>query len=387
MIINNLCIGGIQKAFVNLVKELVDNYDITLVVFSNHGDLKKQLPDNIKIITLNDQLEVLGLSQKEVMGKGLKSIIIRTLGAIFSRIFDNRIPINLLMSKVKLDESYDYGISYMQFAPSKLFAGGTNEFLIKCVNATNKITFIHSDFKNYGGNTPYTQEMYSRFDRIAICSNSSREQFLKVLPKLSAKTYVVKNCNNYDEIKRMSNEGTVKYNKKFINVVSVSRLSIEKGVDRGIKAIAKCIREGIKVKYHIVGDGLERRKLEQIAIDYGVEKEIKFYGNQINPYKFMKEADLLLFPSIHEAAGLVVEEAKALNLPILATKTISSQEMILDNDLGWICENNEYDLTKKMFLLLSDPMILEKKKTSINMLDCNNIIAVQQFNEMLNNRR
>ena len=38
-----------------------------------------------------------------------------------------------------------------------------------------------------------------------------------------------------------------------------------------------------------------------------IEKEINFYGNQINPYSFMKAADLLLFPSIHEAAGLVVE--------------------------------------------------------------------------------
>ena len=380
-----MCIGGIQKAFVNLMKELANNYDITLVVFSNHGGLKKALPVNIKLITLNDNLEVLGLSQKEVMKKGIRSIIIRTLGAVFSRVFSNRIPINLLINKLKLSGNYDYGISYMQFAPAKLFTGGTNEFLINCVNATNKITFVHSDFKNYGGNTFYTQKMYRKFDRIAVCSNSSREQFLKVLPELSCKTFVVKNCNDYDEIKKMSDEAMIKYNKEFINVLTVSRLSIEKGVERGIKAIAKCIRKGIKVKYHIVGDGPEKKRLEQIAAKYGVEKEINFYGNQINPYSFMKAADLLLFPSIHEAAGLVVEEARVLKLPILATKTISSQEMILDNDLGWICENNEYDLTKKLFLLLSNPMILKKKKANINTLDCNNIISVQQFNKMINN--
>ena len=331
-IINNLCIGGIQKAFVNLMKELANNYDITLVVFSNHGGLKKALPVNIKLITLNDKLEVLGLSQKEVMKKGIRSIIIRTLGAVFSRVFSNRIPINLLINKLKLSGNYDYGISYMQFAPAKLFTGGTNEFLINCVNATNKITFVHSDFKNYGGNTFYTQKMYRKFDRIAVCSNSSREQFLKVLPELSCKTFVVKNCNDYDEIKKMSDEAMIKYNKEFINVLTVSRLSIEKGVERGIKAIAKCIRKGIKVKYHIVGDGPEKKRLEQIAAKYGVEKEINFYGNQINPYSFMKAADLLLFPSIHEAAGLVVEEARVLKLPILATKTISSQEMILDKN-------------------------------------------------------
>ena len=227
--------------------------------------------------------------------------------------------------------------------------------------------------------------MYRKFDRIAVCSNSSREQFLKVLPELSCKTFVVRNCNDYDEIKKMSDEAMIKYNKEFINVLTVSRLSIEKGVERGIKAIAKCIRKGIKVKYHIVGDGPEKKRLEQIAAKYGVEKEINFYGNQIDPYSFMKAADLLLFPSIHEAAGLVVEEARVLKLPILATKTISSQEMILDNDLGWICENNEYDLTKKLFLLLSNPMILKKKKANINTLDCNNIISVQQFNKMINN--
>lgn len=57
----------------------------------------------------------------------------------------------------------------------------------------------------------------------------------------------------------MSDEAMIKYNKEFINVLTVSRLSIEKGVERGIKAIAKCIRKGIKVKYHIVGDGPEKK--------------------------------------------------------------------------------------------------------------------------------
>ena len=70
------------------------------------------------------------------MKKGIRSIIIRTLGAVFSRVFSNRIQINLLINKLKLSGNYDYGISYMQFAPAKLFTGGTNEFLINTIFIT-----------------------------------------------------------------------------------------------------------------------------------------------------------------------------------------------------------------------------------------------------------
>ena len=48
---NNLDMGGIQKSLVNLVKEVYEEYDITLMLFSKSGSLLRELPESVKIIT------------------------------------------------------------------------------------------------------------------------------------------------------------------------------------------------------------------------------------------------------------------------------------------------------------------------------------------------
>ena len=48
---NNLEIGGIQKSLVNLVKEVYQEYEVTLMLLSKSGELLCEIPDEVKIIT------------------------------------------------------------------------------------------------------------------------------------------------------------------------------------------------------------------------------------------------------------------------------------------------------------------------------------------------
>lgn len=183
-VINNMKIGGIQKSLINLLSEINDLYDISLIVFSPDGCLMKYLPSNIKIVPVNPLLQVLGINQKESYGKGLKILSLQTFCAIFTRVFGNGWIINLLVKIGSIKETFDYAISYAQFFPAKYFVGGTNEYVLNCVKANSKIAFVHSDFENYGGNNKYTRSKYKEFDKIAFCSNSVRDGFLKIMPEL-----------------------------------------------------------------------------------------------------------------------------------------------------------------------------------------------------------
>ena len=383
-VINNMKIGGIQKSLVNLLNEISYMYDIHLVIFYPYGELMELLPKNIKIISVNPLLQVLGISQKESYKLSLKIILLQTFGAVWSRIFGNKVLVNWLVKKNKIDEYFDYAISYAHFQPLKYFLGGTNEFVLNCVNAKNKITFVHGDFKNYGGNSKYARKKYQLFDKVAFCSKSIRDGFLEIMPELSNKTYVVENFNSYSKIKDLAYSNVIIYPKDYFNVVSICRLSSEKGINKSIEAVKYCLEKNLKVKYHIVGDGPEKNRLQELTRRLGLNNNVFFYAETSNPYVFLPNADLLLFPSVHEAAGLIVEEAAFLGIPVLATKTISSKEMILDKGYGWVCANEDNAFAKELeYLLLNKDKIMSKKKY-LNKIKFNNVLNLKQFYKLIN---
>ena len=63
---NNLHIGGIQRALVNLLKEISTDYDITLLLFSKSGPLLCEIPDGVKIVTPSGVYRTLGLEKKDM---------------------------------------------------------------------------------------------------------------------------------------------------------------------------------------------------------------------------------------------------------------------------------------------------------------------------------
>ena len=74
-------------------------------------------------------------------------------------------------------------------------------------------------------------------------------------------------------------------------------------------------------------------------MENGLSERIIFHGAVENPYPYKKQADFFFLPSFHEAAPLVLEEAKLLGLPILTTETLSARTLV--GDLGIVCQNDD----------------------------------------------
>lgn len=380
---NNLHIGGVQKAFISLLQAIEADFDITLVLFNHDGELLSEIPSSVKIVPAHGFCDLLGATQKQAQAKGFIRASLRACAALFSKLMGNSFPIQMTVGRKVRHEGYDYAISFMQFSPESLYFGGSNEYILNAVKAKTKISFVHCDYTKYGGNIRYARKQYERFDRIAVCSESCKKKFLSVMPELQDKTYAVRNCNCYDSIIADADTDTYIYEEGCVNIVTVARLSEEKELGRGIQAVAECIKQGISVKYHLIGDGPEKEKLEAYAAELGISDHVVFHGMQKNPYRFMKNADLFLLPSRHEAAPMVFDEARCLGLPVLTTDTCSAQEMIADTSAGWVCENSTEGVSNALVKILADAQTLPGMRSTMRNQTYDNSEAIRQFRDML----
>ena len=109
-------------------------------------------------------------------------------------------------------------------------------------------------------------------------------------------------------------------------VLAAGRLSPEKGVDVLLDAFARVKRPGARLI--IAGDGSERGRLEHRARDLGIAERITFLGqvNDIRP--LYRQTRVLAVPSRTEAFGMVVVEALAHGLPIVATACTGPTEIL-----------------------------------------------------------
>lgn len=380
---NNMKVGGVQKSLYNLLWEVSDRYDITLFLFGACGEYIDKLPENVKIIECKSLFRYLGVSQSECSSKRFDRIkrgILAGLCRVFGRPFVMRI---LLASQKKLPERYDCAISFLHNGRREAFYAGTQDFVLHRTNADKKIAFLHCDYRNSGSNHKENNRQLSRFDVIAACSEGCRDSFITTLPELAEKCMVVRNFNRFDEIKKLAGLDPVRYDKSKINVVMVSRLSHEKGIERAIEAVADSIKRGSDIALHIVGGGSMEAKLRLIADSFGVADSVFFHGEQGNPYRFMVDADLFLLSSYHEAAPLVIDEAECLGLPVLTVRTTSSDEMVLKSNFGWVCENDADSLCRKLFEIVSNKEELRDFKKVLKCRSSDNSIPARQFGALV----
>ena len=179
------------------------------------------------------------------------------------------------------------------------------------------------------------------------------------MPELENRTYAVLNPIDEEDIIHNAQLDAVIYDVGYLNLVSVARLTKEKEISRIVNILGKI--DSSRVRYHIIGEGRERVSIENVIREKGLKNVVTLWGEDSNPYRYMGNADLLVVPSYHEAAPVVFQEAKALGIPTLTTRTTSADEMI-GEAYGFVTENNDTDLEKKIRELVEQPDILYQKK-------------------------
>jgi glycosyltransferase involved in cell wall biosynthesis len=114
-------------------------------------------------------------------------------------------------------------------------------------------------------------------------------------------------------------------------IVSAGRLHPQKDHRTLLRALAR-LYERDRVRAIILGEGPERRRLDEQSRELGISSDTAFPGFVDNPYAFMARADVFALPSPAEAFGNVVVEALACGTPVVATESGGPVEILRTDD-------------------------------------------------------
>lgn len=358
----NAKIGGIQKALIALLKQIHDIYDVTLLFLNKEGPLLLEIPKDVRILATASDFRYMGMSQGDC--RCLSDKLRRGTYAWLSKMFGRKFAVMLAAWSLPRDhqEEYDVAISYTHIFGAKSFFGGSTEYVLRATKAKKKLCYIHCDYQSAGTRCAYSDVLYAKFDGIVCVSRSTRKRFIEVLPQLCEKTYAVLNSVDESQIAGMANQDTIEYDPNYVNLLSVARLTREKGIARMMHVLSKL--DTAHVKYYVVGDGMERARIEAMIEELGLKETVILCGEDKNPYRYMLNADLLVVPSYHEAAPVVFQEACVLQLPVLTTRTLSADEMV-GTKRGFVVENDDDALKAALCNLITHPEQIKCKKNEM----------------------
>lgn len=336
-------LGGIQMALANLLEEISDEYDISLAVFNPRGPMLERVPDNVKLLKLSPLVEVLGMTSKDCKKFGtITQKIFKLVGGIWSKFFGNTLPIAVALASQPNVGEYDVVISYHQEARPKTLVAGFGKFALEKCNAKKRITWVHADFLATGLATRRNLKTYEKFDKIVCVSKTSANNFATAYPSLEAKCDYCYNCIPVSNIVEKSNRQKNVFSKEQGDVVlfSACRLVVEKGLVPALKNLSPLFHNHNNLKWYIAGTGPEEPALRRVITEEHLEQQVILMGFQQNPYPYIKEADYLFLPSLHETFSMVAREAAVFGTPVIASDIPIMREVLGDEDV--ICADGNY---------------------------------------------
>lgn len=357
VVIDKLNMGGVTSSLLNYLKYASRFHKIDLLVFSNVTD-KLSLPSNVNVVKAPKLLNLLGFSQKEINEKSRLWALLRGMMVASSRLFGGHYVRRIMFMFVKTIGEYDIAISYTHDVSWNSLTTGCNDFVLQKVNAKYKLSFVHCDYKLFGGFNERETIIYEKFNTIVCVSNGCRKSFVECFPKLEYKTIV---CENFIDISKIhaSSEPIVPFKKKEHRFVTVCRIEEQKGVFRIIEVAKRLKADGYNnFIWRIVGDGPDLDKIKELVLKSDLDDVIEIVGRQNPPYRFIKGATLFVLPSYHEAAPMVFGECRVIGIPVLSTRTTSADELLSERGVGIVCDNNTNDIYSSIKKVIDGELIL-----------------------------
>lgn len=136
---------------------------------------------------------------------------------------------------------------------------------------------------------------------------------------------------------------------------TVSRLENEKNLEFLLRGM-KRLQETIGDKFHllVIGDGTQRNKLESYVGALGLSDQVSFLGTipQADIANYYEASDVFVFSSKSETQGIVLLEAMAAKLPVVAVKASGVDDIVIDHYNGVSTMEDEIEFADSIVDLL-----------------------------------
>lgn len=363
-VIPSLDAGGAEKSLVNLLYTInSDIYNVDLYLFHKKGLFLEQIPSYVNVLENNENFKIFSQDLSSSVIQFVKNFNFKLafyrLAFFFKNTIDKKPSAEQFSWKYisksidKITKNYDASIAFLE--KSAIY------FVVDKTNAHQKIGYIHNDYNKLQLDADFDRNYFKKLDKIITVSEECKNVLDQVFLH-PEKNLVIENISSPLLINELAEE-PLDIDLGENSMVSIGRLHHQKGFDLGIEAAKILKNNKVDFKWYIIGEGEERKNLENKINEYQLQENFILLGNKKNPYHYLKKATIYVHPSRFEGKSIAIDEAKILQKPIIVTDFSTAKDQLVDNFTSLFSTFEAYDLAQKIELLLLNKE-LQKKLTN-----------------------
>lgn len=402
VVMNTLGHAGAEVALMELLRRLTLLKDspsgeraleVDLYVLTGQGEMVHELPRGVRLLNkdYNDSPVLSaagrGCLKRTVIkscfrrGNGIKLIPYMAGSGLSMLKKGSILPDKLLWrllsdSADRFDEKYDLAISYLE--------GGSAYYVADHVNAVKKAAFIHVDYSRAGYTRKLDKDCYLKFDRVFTVSDEVKKAFTEVYPECADRTEVFHNILDRDKIlEKAELPGGFADDFDGYRILTVGRLERQKAFEVSIDAMALLKKKGMKVRWYVLGEGSERKRLEEKIEAVGLKNDFLLMGAVENPYPYMARADVYVHASRFEGKSIAIQEAQILGKPILVSDCSGNREQVINGIDGIMCSLDAECIADNIAQLLEDEPLRKRLGTAASLVNSDDASGLEKIQSLL----
>ena len=334
--------GGIEKAVATLANTLCTSYEVEIAcIYQLQEEPAFQIDPKVKITYLIKEKP-----NREAWLSALKQV--KPITFIKESFYSVK---TLYYRKKKMP-------SYIKQSDSDIIIA-TRDFLDRSLGKYGKATCfkVGWEHNHHHGNQRYEKKIVKsnqKLDALVLVSQDLKKDYQAKL-KTCRCVYIPNSIDDYPEIPSDLTQH---------HLISVGRLSKEKGFFDLIQIFEKIVSSHPDWKLDIIGDGREREHLKSYVKEHHLEDFIIFHGFQGKAYINQKllSSSVYLMTSYTESFGIVLIEAMSYGLPTIAFDSAEgAREIVKDGKNGFLISDRDQEKYIQKVEQLMDSQTLRQK--------------------------
>ncbi|MBL4680829.1 MAG: glycosyltransferase [Pseudomonadales bacterium] len=345
--------GGAEMSSLRMMKALTDRgWEITLVLTTGGGSLEASIDPRIRVVRLRP--------------KAFGNRFVHSRSAMARLLALPDLLAYGLMRSVGILRMFPF--LFCRYNAAAVLLMGTPSFFIRrIVQARVRIQWIRNDLSGAdpgGSIATALQRAAPDLDQFICVSQVSLSSLVAAVPAAAGKAKVIYNILDSDAMRDKARIATAPFSQSqdgIVSILTVCRLNDRaKGLQRMVSVCRRLADRGFRFVWYVAGDGIDRGLLETTIVEAGQEGRMLLLGNLKNPFPAYAAADLVAMLSYYEGLCGVINEARVLMRPVIATRVSGIDEQLTDGVNGLIVDNDEDAIFEGMSRLLSDPKLCDR---------------------------
>lgn len=285
-VVHTMNIGGVEKALLaELASYSPKEYDIHVAFLEKKGDLLSKLPPHITLHEISFYKENKHIFNspplsniKYYLNRKNYTIALKLLWAYicYKLTGTQKVLLNLMFRNIS-EFHIEFDKAYAYAGPFHFI----DYYVTKKIKAKEMQVWIHYDISKINHDKGIINKLYHNYNKINIVSQQGKEIFDNTFPHFVTKSRFYPNKINKQEILQLADElenPFVNYNG--INIVTVGRVSKEKGQYMTLETLELLLDAGYNVYWHYIGAGNDLDNCKKKSQELGIDKNAFFMGQK-----------------------------------------------------------------------------------------------------------